>query len=62
MNQSDWFICNDPVPILEFVNDCASERKMRLIARGIIRYAPFAGDGRTIRDLLPVSSQSGHDH
>ncbi len=59
MNQSDWLTCDDPVPMLEFLNDWASERKIRVIACAIIRYARFAGNGRTIWDLLPETSWYG---
>ncbi len=59
MNETDWLTCNDPVPMLEFLSDWASERKIRLIACAIIRYAPFAGNGRTIWDCLPESTWYG---
>src|SRR4051812_20797845 len=53
MNETDWLACKDPRPMLEFLNERATDRKLRLIACAIVRDAPFAGNGRTIWDLLP---------
>ena len=30
MTEAEWLACNDPTPMLEFLRDKASERKLRL--------------------------------
>jgi hypothetical protein len=59
MTETDWLTCKDPYYLLEYLNERASDRQLRLIACSIIRHAPFASDGRTIWDLLPEFTYFG---
>jgi hypothetical protein len=37
MTEAQWLACTDPTPMLEFLRDRASERKLRLFACGCVR-------------------------
>jgi hypothetical protein len=37
MNETEWLACIDPMPMLEFLRDKASERKLRLFACACVR-------------------------
>ena len=53
MTESEWFACTEPAPMLEFLEDKVSNRKVRLLACAVVRHVPFSRDGMTIWELLP---------
>jgi hypothetical protein len=53
MTESEWFACTEPTPMLEFLEDKVSNRKLRLLACAVVRHVPFSRDGMTIWELLP---------
>ena len=53
MTESEWFACTEPAPMLEFLEDKVSNRKMRLLACAVVRHVPLSRDGMIIWELLP---------
>jgi len=53
MTESEWFACTEPAPMLDFLEDKVSNRKMRLLACAVVRHVPLSRDGMTIWELLP---------
>ena len=53
MNETEWLAGKDPAEMLGFIDETASDRKLRLITCAIVRHPPYAANGRTIWELLP---------
>ena len=53
MTEAEWLLCIGPNRMLGFIETKVSDRKIRLLACAIVRYAPFFRDGKTSWELLP---------
>jgi hypothetical protein len=53
MTEAEWSACTEPTSMLDFLEDKASERKLRLLACAIVRHVPITREGKTVWDLLP---------
>jgi hypothetical protein len=53
MTEAKWSVCTEPTPMLDFLEDKVSERKLRLLACAIARHVPITREGKTAWDLLP---------
>lgn len=58
LTEAGWDSCVDPERMVPTLVEPRSERKLRLLACALVRYAPFDREGNTIWDLLPSFSWS----
>src|SRR5262249_4592729 len=52
MTEAEWLTCADPAPMLEFLRDKASDRKLRLFAIACHRHASFVLSGEEAVDRV----------
>src|SRR5215470_3811969 len=59
MTDAEWLVCEDPEPMLEFVRDKTSARKLRLLAAALARpLARYAGAALVERAVLAAESMA----
>lgn len=57
MTENEWLVCADPTPMLEFLRDKASERKLRLLACACCRCVWERMTDQTIRNAVLTAEQ-----
>ncbi len=53
MTEPEWLASRDPEPMLDYLKDTASDRKLRLLACAIVRRARITLSGETMWELMP---------